>query len=396
MLLHDFMVILGVIVFYSILFVILKKISGSKLDSRAIFIIFFLSLIYAPFIQEKTQLLQYPLIEENRKKAPLPKGNLFIELLNDHLQYSKSYEKYFNDNYGLRDPFIRLKNQIDYTFFKVSDEVLIGKENWLFYKSVVEREQVYIEQQSDTQYQKIQDKILYLNQYFNKRGVLFVVVPVPMKNSVYRDYFINHTVIRPSPTKFEKFVSFLKAHPEIKYVDAPDILEKNKDQYLVYHKTDFHWTDIGAYLVSKEIISHVGGWMKQPTPWIYPLQTQINTNFVGGQTNSLATILFPGEDSLILNNSPKSPIPDPNTPKPFLYYFKSSAKPGTKLLPKALFIGNSYLLNLLNTGIFDHFNEVLAIHSNDMKEIPGSIPKDVKIVVFELLEIDLLKNYIFE
>ncbi|EKD43667.1 MAG: alginate O-acetyltransferase AlgJ, partial [uncultured bacterium] len=282
-----------------------------------------------------------------------------------------------------------------YSLFGVSDEVLLGKDNWLFYKSVVEREEILLEQQSDTDFQNIQNKILALNKYFKDQGILFVIMPVPMKNSVYPEYYTNPTTRRPAITKFDKFMAYLRSHPEINTIDAPEILSHNKSQHQLFYKTDFHWNDTAAYLVSQETIKSINKWTNTSTPWMYSLNTQVDSHFVGGQTNYLATLIAPKENAIHVSNSPKGSVPDPSTPSPFLYYFKSPVT-NQKLLPKTLFIGNSYFLNFLNTGIIDHFSETLMIHSNDMDKIPSAIPKDVKIVIWQLIEVDLLKGFLFK
>ncbi|MFA5828065.1 MAG: hypothetical protein WC841_01700 [Candidatus Shapirobacteria bacterium] len=388
------------IIFLVINFLVLKiyaKAKGPKFyfNPKTPFVAFFLYLICFPFFQEKTNIFRYQSVEENRKKISHPLGNPIVELLNTKNNYSSAYEKYFNDNYGLRDLFIRLKNQIDYSAFGVSDEIIIGKNHWLFYKNVVEREQFYLEQQTEAQFENIQNKILSLNQYFKKREVLFVVMPIPMKNSVYPEHYTNRTTNRPSPTKFERFITFLKSHPEVAFIDAPAILQQYKNQYQLFHKTDFHWNDTAAFLVSQETISSINKWTNRSVRWQYPLKTQNDTDFTGGQTNSLAILISPKENILRISNSPKSAIPDPITPLPFLYYFKSPVS-SQNLFPKMLLIGNSYLLNFLNTGIFDHFSETLIIHSNDMQKIPTAVPKDVKIVIWEMIEVDLLKESLFK
>ncbi|MBI2465071.1 hypothetical protein HYV64_02910 [Candidatus Shapirobacteria bacterium] len=366
-----------------------------KINQKVLFIAIFLLLLVFPHIQTKTNIIRYRPLEENRKKLTIPPGNFITEIYNNQKIYTLAYEKYFNDNYGLRDLFIRLKNQIDYSLFGVSDEVLLGKDNWLFYKSVVEREEILLEQQSDVDFQNIQDKILALNKYFQDRGILLVMMPVPMKNSVYPEYYINPTTRRPTVTKFDKFMTYLKSHPKINTIDVPEILSKNKNQYQLFYKTDFHWNDTAAYLISQETIKSINKWTNNSTPWMYQLNTRVDTNFVGGQTNYLATLTSPKEDAVHVANSPKGSVPDPATPKPFLYYFKSPVT-NQKLLPKTLFIGNSYFLNFLNTGIIDHFSETLMIHSNDMAKIPSAVPKDVKIVIWQLIEVDLLKGFLFK
>lgn len=389
LIIHDAITIL---IFIIIIVIVLKK---TKPSFQSIIIALFISIIFFPFLQQNLNIIRYRPIQENRTKLKPPEGKFLVRLFNEGAKFSQEYEKYYNDNYGFRDNFIRLKNQIDYSVFGISDEVIIGKDNWLFYKSVVERENIYIEQMSDSQFQKIQDKFLSLNSELKSKGILLVVVPVPMKSSIYPEFYINPTAVRPETTRFDKLITFLKSHPEIKFINASEILTQNKANYQVFYKTDFHWNDYGAFFVSRQIVDSISLWTKNNIQWSYPLKTENYPGFFGGQNDSLAVFLPPKESAIRIFNNLKSQTPDPNAPQPFLSHFKSldSSK---KLLPKTVVIGNSYMLNFYNNGLFDHFSEVLVAHSNDMAKTLTSLPKDTKIVIFQLIEIDLLKNFLFE
>jgi hypothetical protein len=93
------------------------------------FVAVFFGLLLAPALQQAHKLFHYKPVEENRRMMDKPEGYMLLRLFSDGPDYSKAYEKYFNDLYGFRDFFIKCKNQLDYTIFSRSDKVMIGKSN---------------------------------------------------------------------------------------------------------------------------------------------------------------------------------------------------------------------------------------------------------------------------
>jgi hypothetical protein len=76
----------------------------------------------------------YP-IEERRAASPFPPGQLLTATNGD---FAAQLNKWFDDRVGFRDPFIRAKNQIDYTLFHASKKVYVGANGWLFYRNQYE------------------------------------------------------------------------------------------------------------------------------------------------------------------------------------------------------------------------------------------------------------------
>ena len=74
-------------------------------------------------------------------KIPIPKKRALalkpqiIENGSINTQYTKQYDDYFTDNFALRPDFVTLYAIINKAMFNesVSDQVIIGKEGWLFF-----------------------------------------------------------------------------------------------------------------------------------------------------------------------------------------------------------------------------------------------------------------------
>jgi hypothetical protein len=100
----------------------------------------FMLVIVAPLVQQGLNLIPVRPLQENRLKKERPSD--WRALFETGSTFARQFEEYFNDHYGLRDLLIRTRNQIDYTAFHKSEKIVISRDGWLFYKSVVEDEEI--------------------------------------------------------------------------------------------------------------------------------------------------------------------------------------------------------------------------------------------------------------
>ena len=103
---------------------------------KTIHFVLFLAFLCLPVLK-LTLIGEDRLIDEYRLPNQFPQDN-FIEFFKYNSRYSKKIEDYFNDNFGFRDFLVRCKNQIEYTLFRKSVNLTIGKGGWLYTKSRVE------------------------------------------------------------------------------------------------------------------------------------------------------------------------------------------------------------------------------------------------------------------
>lgn len=333
-------------------------------------IILFLAILVVPKVQEKTHILRFTEINENRNRSLKPTGNPLVNLIRNGTTYPKAYEKYFNDNYGLRDYFIRLKNGIDHRFFRVSDDVALGPDDWMEYRNVIENQELVGERLGEEQLNTIIDHFNELQQTLERRGITLVLVAIPNKNSIYPEYFSQSGVARPDPTAFERFTRRLKENPKFNLIDAKPILRTAKeDGHQVFYKTDFHWNQVGAYYVNEAVVNSLGTIMKSNTRWDVP-PTFKDKGFQGVLLSSLAT---------------------PRTPVEIAQFLDATPSGKQRKLPTALIVGNSFYLSMHEAHISEYFTKVEGYHLAKSKALYTEIDKnpDTKIVVMQFIEINL-------
>jgi len=237
--------------------------AANKPESRCsrlqcFFIFVFFALIAAPWFQTTFKFFRYAPLNENRNRLEKPSGNILVGLFEEGEKYGKDYEKYFNDNFGLRDFYIKLKNQLDFNLFHQSDRVVIGRESWMEYRNVLENQEIRSERLNAQEWDQIHSHILQMDAYLRSRGITLILLPIQQKFSIYPELMPAGQISRPEKTAFLRLVEWLDSQPQLHYVDARKILLAAKGKHPVFYKTDFHWNGIGAFYVAEGLVNSIG------------------------------------------------------------------------------------------------------------------------------------------
>lgn len=357
---------------------------------KIIFIAAFMGIISAPFLQKQLHPLPEFTLTENRTKIAPPETVRL--LLKPGGVFARLYEDHYNDTYGLRDLLIRLKHQLDYWLFHTSDTILIGKDNWLFYKDVVEKEQIDIEKAGSAAFDRMFANILKLNQYLAARGITLVMLPCPMKNGIYPEMLPPNTVRRPSPMGFARYMQFLRSHPEIVTLDPIPRLQELKPQFNVYYKTDFHWTDLAGAYIARDLVNLLGQKAGSGSLWNQQIQMKSAKRSDGGENNSLALLWPIQEKFLSLDTSGIIvPIGDYiNTRNPNEWSYRSKLTDTSCLLPFTVMFGDSYADSFRQAGFSKYFSGFQKFYNLKFKDKFHEIPPNTKFLVFQHIESNLV------
>lgn len=77
----------------------------------------FLGVLLLPLLQQATGLIPEPRLQEKRLLVPLPAPTLGSLASGE---FQNRFDKYMNDNYGLRSWIVMINNQIDMSVFRVT------------------------------------------------------------------------------------------------------------------------------------------------------------------------------------------------------------------------------------------------------------------------------------
>jgi hypothetical protein len=349
-------------------------------------IVIFAIFLAAPFAQEKLHIFKYQALTENRLMKPRPTD--WQALFESGTGFAKRYEEYFNDNYGLRDLLIRTRNQLDYALFRKGEKVIIGREGFLFYKSVVEWEEINIEKTPPQDWDRLFATLLQFNRVLTARGMVLVMMPCPMNNSIYPEMLPANAPRRPHPTGLDRYRKFLSDHPEIVTVDTFPLLEKLKESTQVYQKTDFHWTDPAGASMAQALVNRLGNLSGLGNLWTAPIPTRIQRITEGGENLSLGLLRPLAEDvPVLLKEHPETEMGDyAYTKDANEWTYRAREGRTDRLLPRTVMFGDSYADAFLRAGFTAYFSEFHKFFNWEFTKKYFEIPPGTRYVIFQHIE----------
>lgn len=186
-------------------------------------------------------------------------------------EYQRLQEQYVKDSFGLREPFVRLYNQLNFSIYNQTSAagIVIGKEGYLYEESYI-RAYLGLDFIGEDSIRKQVGRLRIITDSLKQKGVEVVVLLAPGKGSFYPEFFPeSYDGIKRGQTNFETYKKYL-AKAEINVFDAhtwfgamkSDVHQKNK----LYSKTGIHWSKYGEYLVADSLLAY----MSQATGRSFP------------------------------------------------------------------------------------------------------------------------------
>lgn len=174
------------------------------------------------------------------------------------------FEEFLGDHAAFRNPMMKLNAGINLRVFGMvqNGEVLLGREDWLFYKNSSDSNNLddyqglsrYSADQIVTmaaQVQEVQDALA-------AQGTQFVLLIAPSKENIYKRYMPDTVPCIRTPTKVDELAQALTARTTAKVVYPQQMLIEASETQRVYYQYDTHWNDAGALLASQEVQRTVG------------------------------------------------------------------------------------------------------------------------------------------
>jgi len=227
---------------------------------------------------------------ENSEKRTLAEKPVFSMETID--AYPKAYEAYYNDHLPFRDLLIKLYNSMQYHIFHTSssDDVILGKDGWLFYSSQIDGASVQCYDGSllftDEELELIAGNMTDAQKRLAEQGTEFIVYIAPNKERVYSEYMPDHYGEPAQECMVNQVISYLRAHTDVKVIYPYEEMmayKKAHPEQLLYYQTDTHWNDLGAYIGARALLSELG--IKTP-----PLDA-LNVTKSGNGAGDLASLL---------------------------------------------------------------------------------------------------------
>lgn len=193
----------------------------------------------------------------------------------------------FTEKLFLRNVFISANSELTHAMtggtYMESTQVLLGKEDWLFYKTQNDGYPIYdymgINHFSEAELAAMADNLISARDYFEKeRGISFIAATIPNKEIVYEEYMPDTIARVNSVSRGEQFARYMQEHTDVRYVYPKNAFLEYKEKYPLYYKTDTHWNHIGAFVGVQEIFRELHGICMTPDTVEFK---EMQTDFAG-------------------------------------------------------------------------------------------------------------------
>jgi len=237
----------GTIIFFvSILIsLLLIWVNSQFLNSINHLTIFFLITISTAATNQVFQIIPESENLENRKLAPFPQSDLFKE-------YCKELDEYLNDQFTLKPLLAYFDAAFKYELFGVSSQpnkVIIGKNDYLF--------PVGLDILNDYKHhihfipaglQSILITLEERKEWLSKKGIPFIIVFAPNKQTVYPEYMASEYIPGQYFGRLDQLLQYIKTNSNLEIINLREVLLAQKgNNNSLFYKYDMHWNNLGGY-----------------------------------------------------------------------------------------------------------------------------------------------------
>lgn len=146
---------------------------------------------------------------------------------------------------------------LNYYVYKTSfsGNVIFGQDGWLFYSDKNDGDKGLLKEH---ELEEIENNLLEAQYIFEEQGIEFVVFIAPNKERVYHQKMPEYYGSPAEDYAVKQLVDYLQINTDIKVVYPVEELckaaEELGDNAVIYHKTDTHWNELGAYIGVRELM----------------------------------------------------------------------------------------------------------------------------------------------
>jgi hypothetical protein len=358
---------------------------------QTIFVVLWASILALPLFFTASQIELVKPVDENRRKAAFPSRETF-PTLPELKKWCNDFMRWFEDDFGGRDALIRLKNQVDYSAYDKSDRLHIGRDGFLFYRNLLDQQVAEIERSPPSILDARVDSLEQLGRALSERGITLVIVPIPLKFTVYSEMLPYSAPNLPCDRAFDRFRKALSRQQHLVLFDVLPQMIDLKQKLKVFNKTDFHWSEPAARQVGDALLKKLGQLSGTPdfrSSWSADFALR---SFSGGQAMFMPLFVTPNETASFPVKEPPYPTEGKNPPFDWIVQQTIGDQP---LLPETVFIGDSFIWALHNTGFTQQFSKFYFSHvlKEDSKKLHRALPSSTRFVILELLETNFLIDY---
>lgn len=358
------------------------------LARRATVLLFFAFLL-GPAFWYVTRFPAIEPLEEYRSLAAKPKfEDYFGAGKLGFLAFTKQVDSWFSDQFPTRPFWVRLYTEALYAF-RESDQVHIGSNGWLYYRTVIDQETPALEASPPDFRKRLIDKLARLSLLMGQRGVTLIVMPVALKARYYPEYLPASAEHAKSFKFFDAFMDEAIRDGRVDFIDTRPALENAKASGLkIFHRTDFHWTDAGGAVALGVLAKDIAAREGDPTMadlWQYEYVVEHNVS--GGQARALPLFGKPTETTVGVRPVSPQTLFDERTDASWAEWSGVALVGQAKRLSPVVVYGDSFFDAGVRSGFFNLFSAFSRgrINKNDPIELWRNRPAGTRFFVWEYI-----------
>lgn len=225
--------------------------------------------------------------DASKEKRELAKFPSFTKEGKLNTDFFDEFETYFSENFAFRQQLVNADSRVKSTLVKTSanNDVIVGKDGWLYYSETLDDFR-RTDTLSQTNINSISYNMQVIEDYCSSRGADFLFFSTPNKNTLYPENMPYNYIQTDNESNLERLSEKLSGKEF--FVDMKSELENLNSATALYHKTDTHWNNFGAYAAHTILMNRLGksscgtgnGWYT-----------------ANDRLGDLAAMLYPAEDA---------------------------------------------------------------------------------------------------
>ncbi len=226
------------------------------------------------------------------------------------IAFPTQFEKYWEDHFGFRGPLIYLLNVVKVRGLHASTaaNVLLGRPSWLFYTHLpagmdYNAVRPFTADELDHWRRVLERR----RDWLQRRGCKYVLFIPPDKQTIYPEYLDPVYRSRHDQSRLDQLLAHLRScGSSVEVLDIRQPMRAAKERERLYHQTDSHWNDHGAFLGYEHLTGVLARWFPAVRPVPRSGFVEETAEKRGGD---LATMVYLAErlPEQMLNLVPRSP-----------------------------------------------------------------------------------------
>jgi hypothetical protein len=277
---------------------------------------------------------------------------------------------WFDDHFGFRAALVRWFGETRLFWLGVSPSstVIKGRGGWLFYADDSALDDYVAETPfTPEELRAWRATLVATNDWLNERGVQFVFTIAPDKHVIYPEQMPASLDRVGGPSRTDQLFAYLRETTDLALVDVRPALFEAKRRERLYHLTDTHWNDRGAFVAYLEIIEAVRRKVPSiPAPWNRSDFEPVTRDSAGrdlARMIGLTRVLRESDLALVPRRPRQARVVEPPGVDPTDEEGRLVTEISRSRLPRALVIRDSFASGLA-PFLSEHFGRAVYLWQN--------------------------------